>query len=515
MTRQRTLFVLIAATFGVVYCDVPARALWPSVVAIAAVFLTRSALAGLLIGATAGCLLLTGGHPLPAFVEFVSHHLIPSLQHKWNLSVLIFTMFLGGFSALIEAGRGLDALLRRALGDAVTSPRRVQYSAFGLGLICFFDGLSSCLLTGRTVRPFADRGGVSRARLAYIVDTTGSAVACVAIMSTWIAFQLAMIREGYKQAGIPEVNAFGIFLRSIPLNFYCWFALLSVVLAIRFDWSPGSMRDAKAVPDEGASCAPDDGRSKFWRALLPLLVLILGLPIGLVWSGAGEDFTGDWRSIMRAFGAAHADDVLLYLSAIAGIVAWLCNRNTGASSERVFITGVEKMFAPCLILVAAWCLSSTLRELGAAHVIAGALSDRFPVTLLPLLVFLFGAVMSFTTGTSWGTMGVLMPLALPVAIQLGGPDSPVISAVVAAVFSGAVFGDHCSPLSDTTIVSAVACELDPLEHVRTQLPYALIAAGLAVGLGFLPVGFGMPGWIGLASGALALTFLARRTTPRA
>lgn len=517
MTRRFTVLVLFVATLAAVYREVPARPLWPSIVAVAAVFLCRSALAGLLIGAAVGALMLAGGGPLQAFAEFFSRHLIPSLQQRWNLSVLIFTLLLGGFSALIEAGGGLDALLHRVLRNAEKSARRVQYSAFALGLLCFFDGLASCLLTGRTVRPFADRTGVSRAKLAYIVDSTGSAVACLAIMSTWIAFQLAMIREGYKQAGVAEVNTFGVMLRSIPLNFYCWFSLLAVLLAIRLDWHPGPMREAEAGPTATDGSTQENPPNQFWRAAIPLLVLILGLPIGLVWSGAGPDFTLGWDSVMQAFGDSHADAVLLRLSAFAGLVAWLCNRgacsrpeNHGARSERVFLNGVEKMFPPCLILVAAWCLSSTLRELGAAHVIVELLNERLPVSLLPLLVFLIGTVTSFTTGTSWGTMGVLMPLTLPVALQLGGPDSAVVPAVVAAVFSGAVFGDHCSPLSDTTIVSAVACEIDPLEHVRTQLPYALIAAGLAAAVGFLPAGLGMPGWLGLAAGATALTFLARR-----
>jgi tetracycline resistance efflux pump len=521
MTRRVSVSILIVATLAAIYGDFHGRQVWPSLVALAAVFLARSALGGLLIGAAVGSLMLTAGNPVPAFTEFFSHHLIPSLKHKWNLSVLIFTLLLGGFCALIESGRGLETLLRRVLENTAQSARRIQYSAFVLGLVCFFDGLASCLLTGRTVRPFVDRAGVSRAKLAYIVDSTGSAVASVAIMSTWIAFQLSMIQEGYKQAGITDVNAFAVFIRSIPLNFYSWFALLSVVLSIRVDWHPGPMAETEATPPEKLTTEEEASPGQLWRAAIPLMILIFGLPVGLVWSGADEHFTGDGPSIMRAFGAAHADDVLLHLSAIAGIAAWLCNRGRGVSrphragnSERIFLSGVEKMFPPCLILVAAWCLSSTLRELGAAFVIVDMLSDRFPIVLLPLLVFLLGTLTSFTTGTSWGTMGLLMPLALPVAIHLAGPESQTVPAVVAAVFGGAVFGDHCSPLSDTTIVSALACGVDPLEHVRSQLPYALIAAGLAAVLGFLPAGLGMPGWIGLGAGAIALFIIAHRRPTR-
>jgi tetracycline resistance efflux pump len=519
MSESRRLCIavaLLAISCALAHLDLPATALWPSIAGLTAVFLTQNALTGLLIGSLAGSLLLTGGNPVTAFAEFFSRHLIPALQSKWNLSVLIFTLLLGGFSALIEAGRGLDALLQRSLNRSGSSGRRVEFAAFGLGILCFFDGLASCLLTGRSVRPLADRARVPREKLAYIVDSTGSAVACVAIMSTWIAFQLSMIREGYRLAGAESaVNPFELFLRSIPLNFYCWFSLLVVGLSIWKSWAPGPMRNAIAVDPDMAKGQSGGDVTGAWRAGLPLLFLMGGLPVGLIWSGANEHFGFNWNSITEAFGAAQADDVLLRLSVLACVFAWLCNRPTIKASSTpgiVFANGVGKLFGPCLILIAAWCLSSTLRELGAANVLASMLGNRLPLALLPLVVFLLGTLTSFTTGTSWGTMGVLMPLALPATLELAGPESALIPAVVAAVFSGAVFGDHCSPLSDTTIISAVACDVDPLAHVRTQLPYALIAAGTAALLGFLPAGFGIPGPVGLALGAIALTMIAFRGT---
>ena len=501
-------FVIAPSEFAV-------RALWPSVVAITTVLVLRSAMGGLLVGAASGTILIANGKIHEAFPAFFSDHLIPSLQSGWNLSVLIITLLLGGFAAFLEKGRGLEAMFSAWLARSRNSKRRAELSAFGLGLVCFFDGLASSLLTGKTIRPMSDRVGVSRAKLSYIVDSTSSAVACVAIMSTWIAYQLSMIREGYQNAGTEEVNSFAIFLRSIPMNFYCWFTLCLLLVAILRAWHPGPMRaseaDASATGKDRPEAAPDSGLA--WNAIVPLLTLIGGLMTGLYITGTeGKLSPVTFDKLMHAFGAAPADQVLLRVSVIACIVAWLMNRRTIIKNQPVgdaFMDGVLKMFSPCLILIAAWCLSSTLKTLDAAAVLAQLLEGKLPPALFPATVFAVGVLTSFTTGTSWGTMGVLMPLVLPVAIGLDADSTgtAMVPATVAAVFSGAVFGDHCSPLSDTTIVSSVACEIEPVEHVRTQMPYALTAAGCAVVIGFIPAGIGAPPLLCLAFGFVCIALL--------
>lgn len=509
---------LFLLTWAMVFVPFEVRALWPSVLAVATVLLLRRALFGLLLGALAGAVMLAHGNPLTAFTAFFAKHLLPALQSEWNLCVLLFTLLLGGFAALLEHGGGFQALFRRWLDGAGDRRRRVQWSAFGLGLVCFFDGLANSLLVGKTIRPLADHAGVSRAKLAYLVDSTSSAVACVAIMSTWIAYQLSMIREGHRLAGLETVNPFGVFLRSIPLNFYCWFTLILLAVVIWKNWNPGPMAAAEAAarpvdgsPDSNTKTMAATAAGSSARALVPLLFLLLGLPAGLYWNGAeGGLLPVSFARVMEAFGRADAAKVLLHTSVLAGLVAFAANARAIArrdNPEQVFLNGMLSLFAPCLILIAAWTLSSTLKELGAARVLSELLVGRLPAFLFPAGVFLAGMAISFTTGTSWGTMGVLMPLALPVAIAFHGPDHALVSATVAAVFSGAVFGDHCSPLSDTTIVSSLSCDLEPTEHVRTQLPYALTAAALALLLGFLPAGLGVPGWIALAAGAGIITFV--------
>jgi len=519
--KKRVLFavVLVALSFGVSRMEWGALALWPSVVAIVSVVLLRSALSGLLIGAASGGILLAEGNPVLAFTQFFSEHLLPALGSEWNISVLIFTMLLGGFAALLERGHGFEAILQTWLAKGKRSDERVQWSAYLMGLVCFFDGLASSLLTGKSIRPLADRLGVSRAKLAYIVDSTSSAVACVAIMSTWIAYQLSMIREGYAQAGIEGVQPLSIFLSSIPRNFYCWFTLLLLAVVIRKGWNPGPMAklEEKARNQSASSTRnPEDGlkveSQAAWRVVIPLLTLIFSLFVGLYWNGVEGDF---WpllpSKLKQAYGDAQSNLVLLYSTTLACLVAFACNYRAIAKSKAVpssvFLDGVQRFFAPCLVLIAAWCLSSTLGKLEASAYLTSVLSGTLPVQFFPLVVFLLGVLISFTTGTSWGTMGVLMPLALPVAFSLAPGSESLVASVVAAVFSGAVFGDHCSPLSDTTIVSSMACDLEPFDHVRTQLPYAVTTACLASILGFLPLGMGVSPWVCLLAGGVLILFL--------
>ncbi len=516
--RRNAAVAIWAATWPVAWLSPGWLPLWPGLVALITVFLLQRVLTGLLAGAACGVLLLQNGNPLTAFGAFFTEHLIPSVQSDWRVSVIVFTLLLGGFAALIEHGGGLRTLFQKLAGGAGHAARRVRCGVFGLGMVCFFDGLANSMLVGRSMRPMADRAGVSRAKLAYIVDSTSSAVACVAMVSTWIAYQLTMIEEGFRQAGRDEVNPYGLFLQSLPYNFYCWFTILLVSIVVWRDWNPGPMRAAEAtaraapLPDTGAPASVPDGSPA--RALVPLGVLIFGILGGMLWSGSGGNPDWSWEGISRAFGAADAAAVLVVAAAFACLTAFFLNRRDEPGSEGaadVFLNGVTSLFIPVLILISAWVLGSAQRELGAAAWLADMAGDHFPAALLPAAVFIAAMTVAFTTGTSWGTMGVLTPLAIPVALALGGAgeETALVAAVIAAVFGGAVFGDHCSPLSDTTIVSSISCGLEPMEHVRTQLPYALVAAAVSLLFGYLPVALGAPVWLALAAGVVILWFLPR------
>ncbi|MDF7822552.1 Na+/H+ antiporter NhaC family protein [Pontiellaceae bacterium B12227] len=521
--------------------DMPWISLWPSVVALTAVFLLNRTITGLLLGAGAGVVILHHGNPVTACSSLFTDHLFPVLGSSWNLSVLAFTLLLGGFAALIEKGGGLQALTARWLASGKQSGKRVQWSAYFLGLVCFFDGLANSMLVGKSISPMAERAGVSRHRLAYIVDSTSSAVACVAVISTWIAYQLSMIREGLSQAGL-EAQPFDLFLKSIPFNFYCWFTLILLAVVISRDWNIGPMRKCqrgfrqdehdchKEAQEARRQIKPEsprhdeqglqdgDGGHKEPRttscALVPLGFLIAGLLAGLYLNGAGGEYLPlSLERVSDAFGNADAAKVLVVVSVLACGVAFIMNFNPikkqGESAANVFGLGIGHLIKPVLILISAWVLSSTLKELNAAGVLTSMLHGSVAPAIFPVLVFITGALISFSTGTSWGTMGILMPLTLPVAIGFGdGEITKVMYATIAAVFSGAVFGDHCSPFSDTTIVSSISCGIEPMEHVKTQMPYALIASVAAILVGFLPTGLGFNPYLSLVLGGVVLFSLS-------
>lgn len=525
--RGLVALVLLLLAVPLAFSDAAAVALWPSLVALTTVVLLRRVLAGLMAGAAAGALLLNAGNPVTAFVALFGDHLLPALESSWKVGAILFTFTLGGFAALLERGGGFHGLVAGWLRKGRNADQRVLWGGFGLGLVCFFDGLANSMMVGRLLRGFGDRFGIPRVKLAYLVDSTSSAVACVAFVSTWIAYQLAMIREGFANAGRPdEAMAYGRFFASIPYNFYCWFTLVLLALVIARRWDIGPMRRFVAearpqTPSEEETAAP---HGPGWVAWGPLVVLLAAIFGGLYVSGADPRWPLTLSGVADAFGSADAALVLVVASALAALVAYLVypravvRHDPAAAPGPVFLAGAQSLFMPVTILLAAWMLSSTLQALEAGPVLTALLSGALPPALLPAAVFLTGALISFTTGTSWGTMGLLMPLAIPVTLGLAPasalPPDALVAAVIGAVFSGAVFGDHCSPMSDTTIVSSVATGVEPHDHVRTQLPYALLAALTAVVTGFLPVGLGLSPWLGLPLGIGALGALVLFTSRR-
>jgi Na+/H+ antiporter NhaC len=518
--RAWTLAAVTLVTIAFALTDAPVRGIWPPVAALAVILATRHALFGLLAGGFAGALLLAGGNPLIAFIDLFAGHLWPSLQSSWKLGAIAFTFILGGFAAILEAGGGFAALMGRVARRGGDPARNLEAGAAGLGILCFFDGLANSMVVGRVSRDLADRAGVARVKLAYIADSTSSAVACVAFVSTWIAFQLSMISEAYLQAG-REANPYGVFLASLPYNFYCWFTLALLVVAIGSRFHPGPMgglaKEAAHAP-RAARALDDAEGSRLGNpvsALGPLGVLMAAFFVGFIVLGSPRPILPLGRDkIVAAFGSDAGPVVLVLASIAATLAAIVMFPRQGDGSlmraTRAFGSGVRTMVGPIFILLAAWIMSSVIGELGTAAFISRLATESGTLALMPSLVFLTGAAVSFATGTSWGTMGLLFPLAVPAAAAMGAGD-PFLSIIVAAVFSGAVFGDHCSPFSDTTIVTSISCGVEPHDHVRTQIPYALITAAVAVGVGFLPAGLGFPGLASLGLGVVVILALPRIT----
>lgn len=513
------LYGLTLVLIGVVGTPGDLGALLPPVIAFAAIFVLRKAWAGLLLGGIAGAFLLSGGMPLGAIRVYLESGIFPALDGSWHVGAILFTFILGAFAAVVEASGGFGRLMDRVLGQREGGHgRRFQLTAGGFGLICFFDGLANSLLVGRVLSRAADRAGVSRVKLAYIADSTGSALACVAFISTWIAAQLTYIGQAVAATGVEGApSAYALFFASIPYNFYCLLTLGLVFVVAWTNWNPGAMArfEARAEAGRGTGSGEEDGGeavpgAAVWRAVVPLVALVVAIPFFFyVWE-TEPLWPVTLEKLRLSFGGSAGPFALTAGAAAALFAAWLGfpRRERPGAVEAAMSRGAAAFLHPILILILAWTFGNMLKTLGTAAVIADFLSGGVSPAFFPMIVFLTAAVTSFVTGSSWGTMGLIMPIAIPTLFSLdpalAGPDLAVfleyLPPTIAAVFGGAVFGDHCSPFSDTTIVSSVACGVEPGDHVRTQMPYALFVAITSALVGYGSVGLGAPGGLGLILG---------------
>lgn len=497
-------------------------ALWPAFCALVVIILTRQAALGLGSGIIAGAFLIHHDSPVAAIRAIFADYLFPSLEGSWHIGAIVFTLILGAFAGILEKSGGFDTLLARLTAKAKHPQKRLLGGVYFIGLLCFFDGLANSLLTGRIARPLADRTGVSREHLAWVVDSTSSPVACIAFISTWIATQLSLIKEGLANAPFP-VEPYSLYFASIPANPYCLLTLVLVPLALFLNYQPRAMRRyLPHVPAENdePTTSPIPAR----HALIPLAALVFGIFAAFpLLSSPPTDpllLTG-WR---EAFSGSAGPYALVAGSIFGLAAAWLMypkSRKIPASEAAYH--GAANLLPALVILVLAWSLGNVFSTLGAGEQIATLLTENFNVAWLPLAVFASGSVMAFATGSSWGTMGLLMPLALPAGIAastaagLSPTEMLTLSpAIIGAVFGGAVFGDHCSPFSDTSIVSSIASGCEPTAHVHSQLPFAALAASFSA-ISYSFIAFGLHAGISTLAAGLLMTssvfFLSRKNTP--
>ncbi|MEM9080154.1 MAG: Na+/H+ antiporter NhaC family protein [Verrucomicrobiota bacterium] len=492
----------------------------PPLFGLACLLLSRSTIAGLFAGSLLGVALLPHSFwDIPWL--WLSKHAFPSLQNSWHLSSIAFTLQLAAFAAILERSGALHSLLAR-WNSGQASREKFQLSIIAIGFICFFDGLANALMLGRVGSRLADQVRVTREKLAYLVDTTSSAIACIAFLSTWSVFQLNLINEALKDSSV-TTPAYLLFLQSIPANFYCLLSLVLAILSARYNWNPPPMSNARPQPilKTGLQTPPISSRPLL-SALGPLLILLLSVPLAFWLLGRPNA-----HLLPRSF-----EDLQLAMATNKGPLALILAGSIALLGAIVFFNGPRKLTIPAslngirsilpaiIVLLLAWTLNSTLTELKTGQLIAQSLGESLDIRFLPVGVFLAGCFISFSTGSSWGTMTLLMPLALGTALAMGDSQQlpqnelqSVILPVIGAVFGGAVFGDHASPFSDTTIVSSIACQIETTSHVLTQLPYALLAGTFAITFGYLPFAFGLPIWLGLLTSTVAV-FLVVRTTKK-
>ncbi|WP_317311947.1 Na+/H+ antiporter NhaC family protein [Clostridium thermobutyricum] len=512
----------------------------PPLVAIVLAFITKNVVISLFIGALAGCFMLQicGMNVFEGFVQAfldLIQRILNSLADPWNAGIILQVLAIGGVISLVGKMGGARAIAE-ALAKRAKTPRSAQLVTWFLGLLVFFDDYANSLIVGPIMRPVADKLKISRERLAFIIDATAAPIAGLAIISTWIGLEVGLIKDSFTQIGM-SVDAFGVFLETIPFRFYNILILAFVVITTIMLRDFGPMRKAELNARKGINevveaeneeemMVKEGVKLSIWNAIIPIGTLILSALASFYYSGYSSIMLGEntaliellnnspfsFSSIQQAFSAADASTALFQSAILASIVAigmavWK-KIFTVTEAVDAWIDGMKGLLITGVILLLAWSLSSVIKDLGTAKYLVTLLSDAIPAFLLPSIIFILGAIISFATGTAYGTMGILMPLAIPLGYSVSS-DMGYVIVCTSAVLTGAIFGDHCSPISDTTILSSMGAGCNHIEHVRTQMWYVIFVAIVTVVFGYIPAGFGVPVYIILPIAIVILIVLIR------
>ena len=499
----------------------------PPLVSILVALLFRSVIPALFLGVWVGSFAILGlkvGVLWQSFLEVVSKYVKQALADPDHAAVIIFSLMIGGLVGIISKNGGMQGIVNSLTGFT-TSSKRGQLITSSLGLAIFFDDYANTLVVGNTMRKVTDTLKISRAKLAVLVDATAAPVACIALITTWVGYQIGMIDVSVGQIDAIDQSAYSIYLNSILYSFYPIF-MLAFVFTIA-----GSGRDFSAMYQyeiaarqgndksvQGASMGytneaeskqlepKDPSRARAINAFFPILIFIFSVISGLYATGEGD-------SIQDIIGSADAYQALLWGSLIGVMTAFVLTISQGLLSleETVqsWYEGVKFMIFAIVVLIMAWSLGQTTEILQTAQYLVSILGEFLPVPLVPTIIFILAAATAFATGTSWGTMGIFYPIVIPLAWQVlflnGMADIEhmyIIYSSVACVLCGAVWGDHCSPISDTTIMSSMASGCNHIDHVATQFPYAIVVASIALLIGTIPTGYGWPPMIMIPVGIL-------------
>lgn len=498
----------------------------PPLVAIGIALIFRQVLFALFLGIWCGAFLtgdLTFGGVFTSFFGTLSDYIVPATADVSHMSIIVFTLLIGGMVGIITDNGGTRGVIR-SITRFVRTKVHGQLMTALMGFIVFFDDYANTMVVGNTMRPLTDKLRISRAKLAYLVDATAAPVATVALVSTWIGAMVGFIADA--EAKMPHFNesAYAVFVNSLPYNFYAFFTILFVILIAWSGRDFGAMLKArinlyKAKHDPKLDIynlwkdkIEEDEKVKkvsHWsNAAIPIAVLVFGTVGGLF-------ITGQGGTIQAIIETADSYKSLLWGSLMSIVVAigmTLSQKLLDVEDTlEGMMEGMHTMFDGLLILVMAWALSELTVQLGTADYLMSVFGETLNPYWLPALVLILSALTSFATGSSWGTMGILMPLVVPLAWEIGNNSGlpfeithEIIYASFSAVLAGSVWGDHCSPISDTTILSSIATQCDHVEHVNTQLPYAMIVGTLSILSMIAMLVVGIPWWIIYPAGVLLI-----------
>ncbi len=518
--------------------------LLPPLVAITLAFITKNVILSLFLGVFSGTFMLqlqNNGLLLGLGTGFLhtTNEAIVALADPWNAGIVLQVLMIGALIALITHLGGVKAVAEWMSKFAKTA-RSSQIVTWFMGLFIFFDDYANSLIVGPMMRPVMDKMRVSREKFAFIVDATAAPIAGMALISTWVAYELGVIKSAVDSIG-QSYDAYGIFVASLPYRFYNILILAFIVISALLLRDFGSMYKAEkrarltgevvragSVPMQTDTMTPlnvvDVKTSSVWFAIIPICTLIFGAFFGFYFNGQSNVLAGDdlgaiavvqsgfsFEKVRIAFSNADASVMLFQAAFLATVVAiimgLICKRFKLREALETTLTGLKSMNITVVILIFAWSLSSVIKQLGTAEYLVHHLSGAVPMWSLPAIIFILGSIISFATGTSYGTMGILMPLAIP----LGWAILPTYDYLVlcsGAVLTGAIFGDHCSPISDTSILTAMGTACDLMDHIKTQMLYSLCVAFMSVGL-FILAALQVNIWLLLLLGFAVLFLLIR------
>ena len=519
----------------------------PPLVAIALALIFKEVITALLAGIWLGALAVAGYNPLQATWRLIDQYVVPALGNTdgGHTQIVVFSLLLGGMVGIVSRNGGTLGVVR-AVAPLARNRRRGKVATMLAGLGIFFDDYANTLVVGNTMRPITDGLKVSREKLAYLVDSTAAPVAALVPVSTWVGYEVSLIAGGLD-AGAGEatgadaaflagLSPYTVFIETIPYLFYPLLALVFVFLTsyMNRDFGPMARAEARAASGGGilrlgsrpaaeiseAFVRAREGVSpRWWNAGIPVATVVLVVLGGLYASGraaAGAD-----ASLRDIFGAADPFVTLLWGSLSGCLVAAALSISQRLLDVKecvdAWLGGIKAMMIAMVILTLAWSLGAVTQDVGTAGYLSGLLTRiEFPLFLLPTLVFVTSGAMAFATGTSWTTMAILIPLAIPLTVSLAGGTGfadgsvyGILLATTSSVLAGAIWGDHCSPISDTTVLSSTAAACDHVDHVRTQLPYAALVGVVGLLLGSVGTALGLPTWIALLSGVAALALFLR------
>lgn len=513
----------------------------PPVLAIVLALIFKDVLISLFLGVFAGALILFDWNPFLAFARSIDHYMVDAIADADHAAIIVFTTLLGGMVGLITKSGGSEGIVDIVRKWARSRPKG-QLATGMMGLFIFFDDYANSLIVGSTMRPITDGLRISREKLAYIVDSTAAPVSSLVPISTWIGFEVGLIAAAFTSLGLPY-DGYSTFIASIPYRFYPILALVMVFAIASMNRDFGSMLRAErraegtgevlAAGDvpladyaQSGMMPPADTPRHAINAIAPILTVIVVTIAGL-WitgvqsldaatAGSGTEYV---RSV---FESANSYQALMWAS-LAGVIVALAL----PAAQRLMpltsllsgmVEGFKAMLLALVVLVLAWSIGAVAADLHTADYVVGITESFLSPHLVGVVVFLTAAAIAFATGTSWGTMAILMPLVIPIAHGLSvaagyapGDDfyMTFMLGAISSVLAGSVWGDHCSPISDTTILSSMASGCDHVAHVRTQIPYALTVGVLGMIIGDIPTGFGVSPWISLAVGTVIVILIVR------